>query len=120
MVAGGGAVSEEALRERQASMKPADPAMLMYTSGTTGFPKGAILSHRAIINNMMFILHRSGNAVEPGDRYCLPMPFFHIAGAGIAVYTIIGKMTLHPLIAFDPLKMLQIIHQEGCHLCLAC
>jgi fatty-acyl-CoA synthase len=119
MVAGGAAESSEAQRERQASVKPADPAMLLYTSGTTGFPKGAILSHRAVINNMLLIMRRSGNAVKPGDRYCLPMPFFHIAGAGIAVYTVVAKMVLHPLIAFDPLKMLHIIHQEGCHMSFA-
>jgi fatty-acyl-CoA synthase len=116
MVAGGAAGSSEAQRERQASVKPADPALLMYTSGTTGFPKGAIHSHRAIINEVMLIMRRFGNAVEPGDRCCLPMPFFHIAGAGVVVAAIVAKMVLHPLIAFDPLKMLHIVHQEGCHM----
>ena len=119
MVAGGTAESSEARRERQASVKPADPAMLLYTSGTTGFPKGAMLSHRAVINNMMLIMRRVGHAVEPGDRYCLPMPFFHIAGAGGVVAVIVAKMVLHPLIAFDPLKMLHIMHQEGCHMSFA-
>jgi fatty-acyl-CoA synthase len=57
--------------------------------------------------------------VGPGDRYCLPLPFFHIAGAGIAVAVIAAKMTLHPLVAFDPLKTLQIIRQEGCGLLFA-
>jgi fatty-acyl-CoA synthase len=115
MVAGGAAVSEEARRERQVSVKPANLAMLLYTSGTTGFPKGAMLSHRAVINNAMLIMRRIGNAVEPGGRFCLPVPFFHIAGAGGVVAVIAAKMVLHPLIAFDPLKMLHIIHQEGCH-----
>jgi fatty-acyl-CoA synthase len=119
MVAGGGAVSEEVLRERQASVKPADAAMLLYTSGTTGFPKGAMLSHRAVINDMLLIMRRTSNAVEPGDRYCLPMPFFHIGGAGIVVYIIVAKMVLHPLITFDALKMLHIIHKEGCHMSFA-
>jgi len=119
MVTGGAAESSEAQRERQASVKPADPAMLLYTSGTTGFPKGAMLSHRAVINNMMIAMRRVGNDVEPGDRYCLPMPYFHITGAGGVVAIIVAKMVLHPLIAFDALKMLQVIHQEGCHMSLA-
>jgi fatty-acyl-CoA synthase len=52
--------------------------------------------------------------MEQGSRYCLPLPFFHIAGAGIAAGAIVGKLTLHPLLAFDALKTLQIIKQEGC------
>src|SRR2546421_9368657 len=49
-----------------------------------------------------------------GARYCLPVPFFHIAGAGLATAAVVAKMTLHPLLAFDPLKTLQIIKQQGC------
>ncbi|HYT34423.1 MAG TPA: AMP-binding protein [Ktedonobacteraceae bacterium] len=119
MVVGGVAVSEESLRERQASVKPAEPTLMLYTSGTTGFPKGAMLTHRAVINDTMIAMRRVGSIVGPGDRYCLPLPFFHIAGAGIAVAVIAAKMTLHPLVAFDPLKTLQIIRQEGCGLLFA-
>jgi len=50
MVTGGTAVSEEALRERQASVKPSDPTLILYTSGTTGFPKGAMLTHYNVTN----------------------------------------------------------------------
>jgi len=119
MVVGGVAVSEESLRERQASVKPAEPTLMLYTSGTTGFPKGAMLTHRAVINDTMIAMRRASSIVGPGDRYCLPLPFFHIAGAGIAVAVIAAKMTLHPLVAFDPLKTLQIIRQEGCGLLFA-
>ncbi|HET7639477.1 MAG TPA: AMP-binding protein, partial [Ktedonobacteraceae bacterium] len=119
MVAGGLAVSEESLRERQASVKPTEPTLIMYTSGTTGFPKGAMLTHRGVINDTMIAMRRAGKDVGPGDRYCLPLPFFHIAGAGIVVAVIAAKMTLHPLLAFDPLKTLQIIEQEGCALLFA-
>jgi fatty-acyl-CoA synthase len=119
MVAGGQAVSEELLCERQASVKPTEPALILYTSGTTGFPKGAMLTHRGIVNGMMIAMRRAGKDVGPGDRYCLPLPFFHIAGAGIAVAVIAAKMTLHPLLAFDPLKTLQIIEQENCALLFA-
>src|SRR5579863_143958 len=114
MVAGGATVSEEQLRERQTSVKPLDPALILYTSGTTGFPKGAMLTHHSVINVMLMGIYRSGILDNQGIRFCLPVPFFHIAGAGIAVLTVVGKMTLHPLLAFDPLKTLQIIKQENC------
>jgi fatty-acyl-CoA synthase len=119
VVAGGAAISAEALRERQASVKPSDPAMILYTSGTTGFPKGAILSHRAVINDTYIAMHRVGEAIKPGDRYCLPMPFFHIAGSGLVIAIFAARLTLHTLIAFDPLKTLQVIHSEGCNLLFA-
>jgi len=114
MVAGGAAVSEEALRERQASVRPSDPTWILYTSGTTGFPKGAMLTHYNIINDLLMGLYRSDALDGKGTRYCIPLPFFHIAGAGIAAGAIVGKMTLHPLLAFDPLKTLQVIKQENC------
>ena len=119
VVAGGISVSPEALRERQASVKPAEPTLILYTSGTTGFPKGAMITHRSVINDTMMALRRVGSDVGPGDRYCLPMPYFHIAGSGIVVAIISAKMTLHGLIGFDPLKTLQIIHKEGCALMFA-
>jgi fatty-acyl-CoA synthase len=114
MLAGGATVSAEQLRERQASVKPSDPTLILYTSGTTGFPKGAMLTHYNIINGLMMGLYRSDGLGRDDVHYCLPLPFFHIAGAGIAAGAIVGKMTLHPLLAFDPLKTLQILKQENC------
>lgn len=114
MVAGGAAVSDEQLRERQASVKPSDPALILYTSGTTGFPKGAMLTHYNIINDLMMAFYRVDAMDGNGGHYCLPLPFFHIAGAGILIGTVVAKMTVHPLVAFDPLKTLQIIEQESC------
>jgi len=119
MVVDGASVSVDALRERQASVKPTDPTLILYTSGTTGFPKGAMITHRSVINNTMIAMRRASTIAGPGDRYCLPLPFFHIAGAGIVVAIFAAKMTLHPLLAFDPLKTLQIIKQEGCALLFA-
>jgi len=119
MVVDGVSVSVDALRERQASVKPTDPTLILYTSGTTGFPKGAMITHRSVINNTMIAMRRASTIAGPGDRYCLPLPFFHIAGAGIVVAIFAAKMTLHPLLAFDPLKTLQIIKQEGCALLFA-
>ncbi|HZS77125.1 MAG TPA: AMP-binding protein [Ktedonobacteraceae bacterium] len=119
MVAGGANISPEMLKERQAEVKSTDPALMLYTSGTTGFPKGAMLTHRGIINDVSIAMKRASTEIGQGDRYCLPMPFFHIAGSGIVVAIIASRMTLHPLLAFDPLKTLQIISTEGCSLIFA-
>src|SRR5438270_6321497 len=86
MVASGAAIRDEALHERQAEVRPSDPAILMYTSGTTGLPKGAVLSHYGLVNNAMLTLEslfpfwqREGLA-RKDDRYCWPLPFFHVGG----------------------------------------
>jgi len=113
MVAGGAQVSEEALRERQASVKPLDPAMIQYTSGTTGFPKGAILNHHGIVNIGMVFSEQWGSRQD--DHGCTAMPFFHVGGCVLAVLaSIYAGSTLHPLIAFDPLKTLQVLSTERC------
>ncbi len=118
MVAGGTQVSEQERSVRQASVKPHDPVQIQYTSGTTGFPKGAILHHSGILNNAMLFARRWG--LRQSDRYCNPMPFFHTAGCVAAVLgTLSTGSTLHPLPAFDPLKALQIISYERCTTLLA-
>ena len=119
LVAGGRAVSDEQVRERQAAVKPSDPTLLLYTWGTTGFPKVAMLTHSSVINNWMMLFYRVGAMDGNGAHSCLPRPLFHIGGAGIAIGTVIAKMTLHPLVAFDPVKTLQIIQQEHCAYLLA-
>ncbi|HLI72020.1 MAG TPA: AMP-binding protein [Ktedonobacteraceae bacterium] len=113
MVAGGNAISTEELHERQASVKPHDTAMIQYTSGTTGFPKGAMLSHFSIINDAAAFMTRWG--ARSDDRACTAMPFFHVGGCVLAVLgsLYIGS-TLHPMVAFDPLKALQILSAERC------
>jgi fatty-acyl-CoA synthase len=113
MVAGGTQVSEQERSARQASVEPRDPVQIQYTSGTTGFPKGAILHHYGILNNMMLFARRWG--LRQSDRYCNPMPFFHTAGCVAAVLgNLYAGSTLHALLTFDPLKALQIISQERC------
>ena len=113
MTMGGAQIAEEALPERQALVTPRDPAQILYTSGTTGFPKGAIQSHRSIVNNGMGFAQCWG--MRRDDDGCTAMPFFH-AGASVlgVLAALYAGSTLHPLIAFDPLKTLQIISTERC------
>ena len=113
MTMGGAQISEEALRERQSLVTPEDPAQILYTSGTTGFPKGAIQSHRSIVNNGMGFAQCW--EMRRDDHGCTAMPFFH-AGASVlgVLAALYAGSTLHPLIAFDPLKTLQIISTERC------
>jgi fatty-acyl-CoA synthase len=103
---------------RQASVRPLDPAQIQYTSGTTGFPKGAILLHRSILNNAMIVAHQWG--LGSHDRYCNLMPFFHTAGCVIGVLgPLAAGAVMHPLLTFHPLTALHVISREGCTIVLA-
>jgi len=113
VLAAGAQISETALAERQAAVTHLDPAMLLYTSGTTGAPKGALLSHHGALNNALLMVQRWG--LKPADRYCTPMPFFHAGGIVFAILTTLcAGGALHPLVAFDPKKFLQILEGEHC------
>jgi fatty-acyl-CoA synthase len=113
LIALGASISDEALRARQAEVKPGDPAQLQYTSGTTGFPKGALLSHYSILNNAAVVAHRLGTG--PETRFCTAMPFFHTGGCVLGVLSALyGACTLMPLLAFDPVKALDTLANERC------
>ena len=113
LVAGGEQISDGALRERQASVTPFDPAMMLYTSGTTGSPKGALLTHHGLLNNAQLMAQRWGPKQDM--VICVLVPFFHAMGSvsGTLAALYLG-CPLHPLLAFDPLKALQIISRERC------
>jgi fatty-acyl-CoA synthase len=123
MIAKGSDISDEALHERQAEITPADPVILMYTSGTTGFPKGALLSHHSLVNNAVLItewfdpLRAKLGQERMDDHTCLVFPFFHVAGivGGILCPLYTGS-TVCPLLAFDPVKALQVISHKQCTL----
>ncbi|HLG61197.1 MAG TPA: AMP-binding protein [Ktedonosporobacter sp.] len=97
------------LQVRKASVTPQDVAMIMYTSGTTGFPKGAMLTHYNITNTVHVITHDQDYSA---DRYISPMPLFHIAGSNFVIFSLMNGLTMIPLIAFDPAKELELLHKE--------
>src|SRR5215510_851225 len=104
-------VADRALSKRQSSLDPHDVIQMQYTSGTTGFPKGVMLTHYGIINQA----HVSCliGSLGPDERYVTAMPFFHIAGSlGAIMFGVYLGCTLIPLIHFDPLKELELFHKE--------
>src|SRR5712691_1296156 len=118
MVTAGSQISADALRARQALVRPQHPAQIQYTSGTTGFPKGAILQHRSILNNAMIVARQWG--LGSHDRHCNLMPFFHTAGCVIGVLgPLAAGAAMHPLLTFHPLTALQVISHEHCTTLLA-
>lgn len=105
-------LSDDALVKQQATITPSDPALIMYTSGITGFPKGALLSHRSLLNQILFVMHRAQS--YQNERICVPVPFFHIFGNGYILGALCTGATLFPLLTFNALKAMQVISQKHC------
>ncbi|CAN7473341.1 AMP-binding protein [Phyllobacterium sp. LjRoot231] len=102
------------LTERDRTTTCMDPVNIQFTSGTTGLPKGATLSHRNILNNGFFVGRSVG--LRPGDRLCVPVPLYHcfgmvMANLGCVVH---GATMVYPSEAFDPLAVLSAIEAERC------
>jgi fatty-acyl-CoA synthase len=111
---GADAVGVDRLRARMATLTNTDPINIQYTSGTTGFPKGATLSHRNILNNGYFVTGLIN--LGPGDRLCIPVPFYHCFGMvmGNLGCTSHGATMVIPAPAFDPGATLAAIEAERC------
>jgi fatty-acyl-CoA synthase len=106
--------SVEELDARRAELRPDDPINIQYTSGTTGFPKGATLSHQNILNNGYFVTELQG--FTPEDRLCIPVPFYHCFGMvmGNLGCTTHGATMVIPADAFEPGAVLQAVQDERC------
>ncbi|MFG3052639.1 AMP-binding protein [Kitasatospora sp. NPDC048239] len=102
------------LTERQAALSPDDPINIQYTSGTTGFPKGATLSHHNILNNGFFVGELC--TYTERDRICIPVPFYHCFGMvmGNLAATSHGACMVIPGPAFDPAATLAAVAAESC------
>jgi fatty-acyl-CoA synthase len=108
------AVDDAALAQRQAEQAFDEPINIQYTSGTTGFPKGATLSHHSILNNGYFI--GEGMRFTPDDRLCIPVPFYHCFGMVLGNLACIthGATMVLPGEAFEPRAVLETVQAERC------
>jgi fatty-acyl-CoA synthase len=110
----GHGLDEDALAERAATLAFDDPINIQYTSGTTGYPKGATLSHHNILNNGFFVAELLGYG--PDDRVCLPVPFYHCFGMvmGNLGATSHGSCIVIPGPSFDAGTTLAAVAEERC------
>jgi len=107
-------VDADAIRSRQADLAFDDPINIQYTSGTTGFPKGATLSHHNILNNGYFVAELCD--FTEADRVCLPVPFYHCFGMVMGNLGAVthGACIVIPAPGFDPGATLAAVAAERC------
>ena len=107
-------VPDETLRERAESLDFDDPINIQYTSGTTGFPKGVVLTHHNILNNGYFI----GECMtfSEKDRLCIPVPFYHCFGMVLSNMACMthGAAMILPSEYFDPVAVMSAVEKERC------
>jgi fatty-acyl-CoA synthase len=113
-LAEGQSVADTELRAREASLQFDEPINIQYTSGTTGFPKGATLSHHNILNNARFVARTLQYTAE--DRVCVPVPFYHCFGMvlGNLACATHGACVVVPSESFDPHAVLATVERERC------
>ena len=114
LVAAGQSVSDQDLSARMALLDPNDAINIQYTSGTTGFPKGATLSHRAILNDAKFVGMMCD--YDETDRVAIPVPFYHCFGMvmGNLSCAVFGAAMIIPCPTFDPAAVLRVVEAERC------
>jgi fatty-acyl-CoA synthase len=114
LIKAGSRAGGEALAQREAALAFDDAINIQYTSGTTGFPKGATLSHHNILNNGFFIGEMC--AYTEQDRVCIPVPFYHCFGMvlGNLACTTHGACIVIPAPGFDPAATLRAVQDERC------
>ena len=114
LVGGGKGLRESAVADRMSTLDKDDPINIQYTSGTTGYPKGATLSHRNILNNGFFTTELINFSEQ--DRLCIPVPFYHCFGMVMANLgcTTHGAAMVIPAPGFDPAVTLQAVVDEKC------
>jgi fatty-acyl-CoA synthase len=114
LIAGGTAVPDEELGSRGLSLDAHDAINIQYTSGTTGFPKGATLSHHNILNNAQFV--GAACNYSEADRVCIPVPYYHCFGMvmGNLACAVYGSTMVIAGPTFEPGAVLQTVQDEHC------
>jgi fatty-acyl-CoA synthase len=114
LITAGQEMAADVIDRHAHELRPDDPINIQYTSGTTGYPKGATLSHRNILNNGYFVTELIGFTEE--DRLCIPVPFYHCFGMVMGNLGCIthGATMVIPAPGFDPAVTLQTIQDERC------
>jgi fatty-acyl-CoA synthase len=114
LLSAGASVSDADLRARSATLAPDDPINIQYTSGTTGFPKGATLSHFNILNDALLV--GEACAYDETDRVCIPVPYYHCFGMvmGNLACSVYGATMVVPSPTFDPEAVLRACQDERC------
>ena len=114
LLARAGSVTSAEVAARGGDLVNTDPINIQYTSGTTGLPKGATLTHRNILNNGFFVGEACG--YTPDDRVCIPVPFYHCFGMvmGNLGSTTHGATMVIPNDAFEPVSVLATVAEERC------
>ncbi len=113
-LASGESVPKAELDRREAALQFDDPINIQYTSGTTGFPKGATLTHHNILNNGFFVGEAIG--LTERDRVCIPVPLYHCFGmvVGCLACTSHGACMVFPAECFEAAAVLRAVQAERC------
>ncbi|MBU1340225.1 MAG: AMP-binding protein [Proteobacteria bacterium] len=109
----GNRISQNHLLKRLKSLDPDDVINMQYTSGTTGFPKGVMLTHSNLIGNALSLAECM--ELTPDDAMCIPVPFFHCFGCVIGTLCcMVSAATMAPVVSFDPVQVLKTVQASGC------
>jgi fatty-acyl-CoA synthase len=110
----GGSAQRERLKALGEQLQFDDAINIQFTSGTTGMPKGATLTHHNILNNAFFVAEAMG--LREGDRLCIPVPLYHCFGMVMSTLACVshGATMVFPSAGFDPLAVLETVQAERC------